>query len=146
MFVVFDLDGTLADDAHRMHLIAGARRDYDAYYAACVDDKPRWSVVQSLKAHYLARHRVEIWTGRSEVVRAQTEDWLAARCGVQPTLLVRMRLQHDSRPGVVVKRGWLEEARANGGGPELSYDDRSSAVAMWRAEGVQCFQVAYRPD
>lgn len=37
---------------------------------------------------------------------------------------------------------WLMEARANGGAPDLVYDDRGCVVAMWRSEGVPCFQVA----
>ena len=40
MFIVFDLDGTLADDAHRQHHITGDVRDWDAYFAACGDDAP----------------------------------------------------------------------------------------------------------
>ena len=27
-------------------------------------------------------------------------------------------------------------------GPDAVYDDRNKVVAMWREEGIQCFQVA----
>jgi hypothetical protein len=36
MFVVFDLDGTLASIEHRRHHLD--RKDWKAFFAACVDD------------------------------------------------------------------------------------------------------------
>lgn len=38
MFVVFDLDGTLADGDHRLHHITGETKDWRAFFAACGDD------------------------------------------------------------------------------------------------------------
>jgi hypothetical protein len=57
-------------------------------------------------------------------------------------MLTRMRPAADHQTDVELKRAWLAEARANGGAPDMVYDDRDSVVAMWRAEGVPCFQVA----
>lgn len=141
MFVVFDLDGTIALTEHRQHFLERSPRDYDAFFAACADDKPCLPVIAALRAHRGIRHRVEIWSGRSDQVRLQTEAWLEAH-DVPAKLLKRMRRAGDHRPDTVVKREWLADARANGGAPDLVYDDRDSVVAMWRAEGVPCFQVA----
>lgn len=141
MFVVFDLDGTLALNEHRLHHIRGEVRDYDAFYAACVRDLPNWPVINTLLVHNKAGHRIEIWSGRSDQVNPETLTWLAIH-GIDVELLKRMRPAGDHQPDVELKRGWLQEARRNGGGPDLVYDDRDSVVKMWRDMGVACFQVA----
>ena len=54
-----------------------------------------------------------------------------------------MRKAGDFTPDEDLKRGWLAEMEP----PELArltavFDDRDKVVAMWRAAGVPCFQVA----
>lgn len=144
MFVVFDLDGTLALTAHRQHYLERRPKDYDAFYAACGNDELCLPVFRSLWAHLGAGHRVEIWSGRSDQVRLETIMWFR-RSGVPPELLTRMRRAGDYRPDVDVKREWLNEARRKGGAPDVVYDDRDCVVAMWREEGIPCFQVAPGP-
>jgi hypothetical protein len=141
MFVVFDLDGTLADPTHRLHFIRGEPRDYDAFYAACPGDTPRPRVIGALYAHVAAGHRVEIWSGRSDAVRAETEAWLRAQ-GIDPGRLTHMRPAGDHQVDAALKRAWLRTASPR---PDLTYDDRDSVVAMWREEGIECFQVAPGP-
>lgn len=148
MFVVFDLDGTLALNDHRLHHIRKTPKDYDAFYAACVDDLPNRPVIATLLAHHEAGHRIEVWSGRSDQVEAETRAWLrmhirsSGGCPVAEEGLTRMRPAGDHQPDVNLKRAWLRDARRNGGGPDAVYDDRDSVVAMWREEGVACFQVA----
>lgn len=144
MYVVFDLDGTLALNEHRVHHIRKHPRDYDAFFAACVDDKLCVPVLRALEAHLTAFHRVEIWSGRSDQVLAETIAWLEHH-GIHPGLLARMRRAGDHRPDIELKREWLRAAQASGSAPDLVYDDRDCVVAMWRAEGVACFQVAPGP-
>lgn len=139
MFVVFDLDGTLADISHRVHHVRGGTRNYDAFFAACVDDAPNLPVIAALKAHVEAGNRVEIWSARSETVRAETEAWLSAQW-VDPRLLVNMRPAGDSTRDVELKRSWLHALHPDER-PAMVYDDRQSVVDMWRAEGLACFQV-----
>ena len=141
MFVVFDLDGTLADNAHRLHHIQKKPKDYDAFYAACPGDRPCVPTILTLAAHVRAGHRVEIWTGRSAQVCAETVAWLK-QFEVDPGLLARMRPAGDHQPDTHLKRAWLQDARRTGDGPDLVYDDRDGVVAMWREAGVACFQVA----
>lgn len=95
-------------------------------------------VVAALKAHIQAGHRVEIWSGRSDEVRAETIDWLEAQ-GIDSKLLTNMRPARDYQSDTELKRQWLYACDAR---PDAVYDDRNKVVAMWRAEGIQCFQVA----
>jgi len=139
VFVVFDLDGTLADIGHRVHHVRDGNRNYDAFFAACPDDLPNVPVVASLRAHQDAGHRVEIWSARSDRVRAETVEWLAS-VGIDPRLLVNMRSASDQTRDVELKRSWLHALHPDER-PDLVYDDRQSVVDMWREEGLACFQV-----
>ena len=139
MFVVFDLDGTLADIGHRVHHVRGGNRNYDAFFAECINDQPNQPVVAALNAHWDAGHRVEIWSARSDKVRAETIEWLVAQ-KIDPNLLVNMRPAGDSTRDVELKRSWLHALHPDER-PTMVYDDRQSVVDMWRAEGLACFQV-----
>jgi uncharacterized HAD superfamily protein len=76
--VVFDIDGTVADARHRLHLIAG-KADHDQwvrFFDAAVDDPPLAEGVA--RAKQLAETHDIVWlTARPERVREMTEDWLA---------------------------------------------------------------------
>lgn len=139
MFVIFDLDGTIANIDHRTHFVNDtARPDWDAFFAACVDDLPVPHVIETFFAHIRAGHRVRIWSGRSDVVRKQTENWLQYVAGIDPCWLQHMRADGDNTPDVELKRFWLNQEWVR---PDLVYDDRQRVVDMWRQEGVPCFQV-----
>lgn len=137
MNVIFDLDGTLANIDHRTHFVRGGRRDWDSFFAACVDDLPVPHVIETFHAHLAAGHRVRIWSGRSDIVRAETEQWLD-EATIDPCYLEHMRAEGDNTPDVELKRYWLNQTAHR---PDLVYDDRQRVVDMWRAEGVPCFQV-----
>lgn len=139
MFVIFDLDGTIADISHRVHFVrGGGRPDWRAFFDACSDDKPVGHVIDTLYAHIEAGHHVEIWSARSDAVRDKTEAWLNDVAGIDAGRLTRMRVAGDNTPDDVLKRHWLLHADMR---PDIVYDDRQRVVDMWRAEGVPCFQV-----
>jgi hypothetical protein len=139
---IFDLDGTLADIRHRRHLVEGDKRDWPAFHAACVDDTPNMPVVRTALGLYWAGAELWVWSGRSDVVRAETERWLYLVVGPYHSEL-RMRKHGDYQTDVSLKRSWL-----HGIGPRdrarlvAVFDDRTRLVDMWRSEGVACFQVA----
>ena len=146
MFVVFDLDGTLADDTHRQHFLDQEPRDWDGYFAACGDDTPIWPVRGLWSVLDATGHHVEIWTGRNDKYRDETEQWLgyyiypAAYGGKIHSYVLRMRPDGDYRHDTVVKGEWLAEC--DGGQPDLVFDDRTNSVAWWREQGITCLQVA----
>lgn len=140
MFIIFDLDGTLADCEHRRHLVRKNDPDWRAFFAACVDDTPIQAVIDTLhafNADILGSHKVEIWSGRSEEVRAETEQWLFD-VGIRGNKL-RMRPVCDQTPDEILKKQWLDEEPVK---PDLVFDDRNKVVDMWRANGIICCQVA----
>lgn len=141
MFVVFDLDGTLADIEHRRHFVADDREDgpdWDAFFGACFDDTPKHEVISALTAMLAAGHRVEIWSGRSDAVAIPTLQWLAQHGVDMNKVGIRMRQRYDYTPDEALKRSWIYHY----GRPDIVFDDRDKVVAMWREEGVTCCQVA----
>lgn len=137
--VAFDLDGTLANIENRLSLIRARVPDWRAFFRACTGDEPIHHMIAVLQALYLAGHRIEIWSGRSDEVRNETEQWLS--CHKIPYHIVRMRQEGDHRPDHLIKSEWLD-ALPEDERPHLAFDDRTRVVEMWRNRGIPCCQVA----
>ena len=139
MFVVFDLDGTLADGKHREHWIDRpvGEKDWRNYFADCDRDTGIAPVIATLRALVAFGHHVEIWTGRSDEVAEKTTAWLR-NCGLDG-LRLRSRPAGDHTADHDLKLAWLAESSRK---PDLVFEDRARVVAMWRAQGIVCAQVA----
>lgn len=151
---LFDIDGTLADLTHRLHHIAGEfdaqgmtkPKNWDAFYDACVDDKP---IEHMLKVAFFLGLDADIIfvSGRAERCREATMAWLKTNL---PTFdwnatserELYMRANGDHRPDDIVKGELLDKIIADGWRPIMAFDDRSRVVKMWRARGIPCAQVA----
>ena len=77
--VIFDLDGTLADIRHRLHLVRQKPKRWREFFEACVNDVPNEPVIAAYRAFRQSALPCELWifSGRSDAVRPQTERWLA---------------------------------------------------------------------
>ena len=92
---MFDLDGTLADTAHRQRFLDRAPRDWDAFFAAAPHDPPLAEGV-ALALESARECEVAYLTGRPERCRRDTVAWLAAQ-GL-PEGRIWMRRDDDRRP------------------------------------------------
>lgn len=142
--VIFDFDGTLALIDHRRHWLdkeqhpeLNSDERWRGFFAACVDDLPNYPVIRMLQELW-GKFRIVILSGRSDEVREQSEAWLL-RHGIRYDEF-RMRAAGDHTVDEELKRAWLAEMNKD----EIFavFDDRDKVVAMWRAEGLTCFQVA----
>ncbi|MGW1799566.1 phosphatase domain-containing protein [Streptomyces sp. NPDC001984] len=93
--VVFDLDNTLADTAHRQRFLERKPRDWDGFFAAAPQDPP---LAEGLALAKESARECEVvyLTGRPERCRRDTLDWLAAQR--LPHGRVFMRRDADRRP------------------------------------------------
>ena len=139
--VIFDLDGTLADITHRLPLIKHGESDWPTFFQACVADKPIKPTIEICNRLAIAGFRIIISSGRSAVVRTQTEEWLM-RHGVNYRQLI-MRPEEDYTPDDKLKQLWLDTGVF---GPVENimcvFEDRKRVVDMWRSNGLLCYQVA----
>ena len=151
MRYIFDLDGTLADCTHRLHLLDRRPKEWDAFFKACDQDHPIFPMIQLLGEVSRSANWIEIWSGRSEAVRAETLEWLSdvASCtvgeygGYHVVCRLRMRAIGDYTQDHDLKRDWLYADKLAGGDRiDLVFEDRQRVVDMWRSEGIMCCQVA----
>lgn len=162
--VIFDLDGTLALINHRRHFVerpkhlqcddCGNRNpscanccdlpafkpDWDAFHAACVDDAPNKPIITTLQALYEYGFSVWVVSGRSDIVRPETERQLNAFHA--PIEVLIMRKHGDYTPDDVLKKKWLDDGTIPKDRVAMVFDDRQRVVDMWRKEGLTCLQVA----
>lgn len=139
MIVISDLDGTISDAEHRVHLVRSHPKDYDAFFAAAREDGPIWPVIRVLQALKAAGHEIHVITGRSDVTRADTIEWLGKF--EVPFDLLLMRPEHDYTPDDRLKRQWFE-SNYQRQDVLLVLEDRARVVRMWRKLGITCLQVA----
>jgi len=136
--VIFDLDGTLCDISHRRPLVEGKNKDWDEFYKQCVKDSPKHEVIKMFKLLQSDMHTMVIFSGRSDVVRKETYQWLRKN-EIRPDILI-MREDGDFTPDDKLKKKWLQII--NKSDILCVFDDRDRIVKMWREEGLTCFQVA----
>ena len=138
---VFDLDGTLADITHRLHHIQGDKKDWRAFFADCVDDKPIGYMLDLAWNLKMGAGKTVIYvSGRSDEVRRETEMWLNSHGA--PFGRLYMRKAGDHKPDHELKIELLADLRADGYEPVLWFDDRARVVQAIRAAGIPVAQIA----
>ena len=116
------------------------------------DDPPIIPTVNMLMMLYNDLHNIAIWTGRSDIAKDITLDWLekyairpiyseapdSLTSGILPTVELRMRRHKDNTPDHKLKREWLNDVHWK---PDIIFEDRQRVVDMWRGQGLLCYQV-----
>lgn len=74
--IIFDLDNTLRDASHRIHLISQGENKWEAFLKAGIGDPPIPKNIMNLK-YFNTQSTVEIWTGSSDFAKRETMMWLA---------------------------------------------------------------------
>jgi hypothetical protein len=138
--IVFDLDGTICNVNHRRHWVTSKPKNWPAWNAGIKNDTPHDDIVWILKDYHDADHLIILCSGRSDDLRAASEDWLNEN-GI-PFHQLYMRSEGDNRPDSIVKVELLDRIREEWGDPYLWFDDRNSVVDAIRTAGVRVLQVA----
>lgn len=119
-------------------------QDWKSFYAACAYDPPNWPVISTMNALLRSGADIQIWSGRSAEVMNETLAWLQRffEIDAEEVQLV-MRREGDFTPDDALKAQWLENLNEFDRRRLVAvFDDRDKVVAMWRRNGVACFQVA----
>lgn len=143
--VIFDLDGTLADGRHRLHLLPTKNyhltESWTEFNLAAVDDAP----IRDNIALCNALHRqfyIIILTGRSDVAEKVTRHWLQ-RHGVLYSELI-MRNQTDNRKDVDIKEEYLHSIGLDR--ILCAFDDLPHVAYHMRGLGLTCHLVTHYED
>lgn len=127
--IIYDMDGTLA-------CMEGIRKPFD--WKECINDKPRWTVINMLNK-YSEDYDIVIMSGRDSICRPETEQWLKAY-GVKYDYLF-MRKEGDERSDPIIKEELFNEYVKPHVNVIFVVDDRQRMVDHWRNMGVECWQV-----
>lgn len=140
-WIVVDLDGTVCDCAHRVHLAKAGQ--WDEFHDACKEDKPFPKIVQLLYA-LSDRYQLLFLSGRGEAWRQATTDWLEREMVPLPDALILRPKDNFEKDGVMKARALVDffgsqaEAVAS---ILLALDDRDQSVEALRNFGLTVLQV-----
>nr|CAK6596933.1 HAD-superfamily hydrolase [Klebsiella phage vB_Kpn_K2alpha62] len=139
---IFDLDGTLSNGNHRLHLLPKKdlhlTESWTAFNMAAGGDAPITDTIRVMKAMRAAGFIVIILTGRSDEAREITEKWLVQNGASHYDLLI-MRAASDNRKDTVIKEEILRKI-----GIErivAAWDDSPTVIAHFRSLGITTYQV-----
>ncbi len=124
--------------------------DWRAFFEACGNDEPILSSLGILRMLHFCNAPIEIWSGRCESVRWETEHWMFVK-GFPLDIKLRMRPIGDNTPDDQLKEKWLNERCADLMEAQIEkrmpvkhdidyvFDDRPKVVRMWRRRGIFVF-------
>lgn len=140
-YVLFDIDGTLADLSHRTPLVRTKPKNWPEFFRRIPQDKMIWPVFAVLQAMSYTGYEVILVSGRGEESRKDTEEWLRKHNVPYSELL--MRPEKDYRGDEIVKlellnRKFSEDERKFIVGV---FDDRPKVIRMWQSIGLKVFNV-----
>jgi len=139
--VIFDIDGTISNAHHRRQYVATKPRNWEAWNAGIINDKP---IPQVLEVFHALKDRFPIFfvSGRSDDYRDVTLQWFE-KYGIMDhdynDLL--MRKCGDHRDDAIVK-GELADQIEKDYNIFAVFDDRQKVVNMWINRGIFVFDVS----
>jgi predicted kinase len=130
--ILCDLDGTLA--------ILHDRGPFD--YKRCETDLLNMPIAEIVKTYHQKGVKIILMSGREEVSRSQTRNWLSYN--KIPYNALYMRKSGDMRKDAVIKKELYEVHVKGQFFIQFVLDDRNQVVDLWRLElGLPCLQVNY---
>ena len=148
-WVIFDLDGTLAniEDRRKLSTKDNGKMDWDKFFDPenIKLDKPNSAVIKMAQVLAESGHMIAILSGRSKGTQLTTKSWLN-RNNV-PYHVIKMRPTSKEwmyMPDDELKQYWLDDLFPGDIKNRIVavFDDRKKVVDMWRKNGLTCMQVA----
>ena len=157
-YIVFDIDGVLADCSHRLHYIQGENKDYDKFYSKeelwkdkvlksgqtlvhALDrsiDKDAKNKFFNEEIGEFSRIRIAFITGRNESCKLATTKWLWDNIS-EYTLHLHMRPKNDYRPAHEVKKDLIEK-HIGFENILFAFDDDDQVNEMYKKRGIVCYK------
>lgn len=138
--IIFDLDGTLSNPDHRLHLIRKDNPDFDTFYSECSKDLVnKWclELINILSKNSI--YKILIVSSRRKCELGKTLEWLRANdVPIEPRHVHLLRNKDNYTADTELKKRWVNKY----GKDRILFavDDREKVVNMWRKEGIICLQ------
>lgn len=138
-WAIFDLDGTICNNTHRLHILEMLPRDWDRFHSYLHKDTPNEAVVMTMRALQALGIKIALCTGRTETYRDQTIAWLRRHDLAWDRLL--MRPEGNKQSDDIVKPALADDCGFSPDNVLFVMEDRDKMVRKWRQIGYVCFQV-----
>ena len=153
-YIVFDIDGVLADCSHRLKYIQGKDKDYEKFYSdeEIMKDKiieAGRKIVDMLYNLYTMEDfyrptefygKIILLTGRSEICEETTRIWVSKNIFKDLSLYsIIMRPKNDWRPAHEVKESLIEK-HIGFENILFAFDDDDQVNEMYKKHGVMCYK------
>jgi hypothetical protein len=147
MLLILDIDGTIADNSHRLHWIEREKPDWDTFLSPdlVAKDIPIPEAQEALDKIFLQLkpYSLHVVTGRNESLRDVTELWLDEHFGIGPSFTIfdsmTMRPRHNNTTSSSYKEAVLAniiESRGQDFGTALIIDDDPWVLSMAEEFGI----------
>lgn len=144
-YIVFDIDGVLADCSHRLKYIQGEDKDYDSFYSydEILKDKPILNLDKILLNIQCAESSdidIRFITARNIKSITATAEWLEKYFSIMVEEGdILMRPEKDWRPAYQVKEDLIEK-HIGFENILFAFDDDDKANEMYKKHGVMCYK------
>ena len=135
--VIFDLDGTLANAEHRIHLITGEKKNWEEFYDLADKDTPIHNI-RTLCNELEAFCEIIIVTARNKKTELATRKWLK-KYHIRYNSLIFVRSKDNRLKDYDLKEQWLQSF-ARKDKIWLVVEGRKKVGKMWRDNGLTCLQ------
>lgn len=126
--------------------------DWQSFDESCDKDRPILPMIDMLQDLHRCEREVQIWSGRSELVREKTIKWLTDHAGIDfcsdfcVMEDLKMRPIGDNTPDYQLKERWLDDHIASMGNQiahdiEFVFDSDPRSIDMWRRRDIFVFDV-----
>lgn len=134
--IICDLDGTLCNIDHRIHLVK--QNKWDEFYDLCSKDTLNEWCAELLDLYATHLYDILLVSGRPEKVRYKTENWLKNNGILYKDLITRADGDYcpDDELKEKIYRYHIEPYYR----VAVVIDDRQRVVDMWRRLGLVCLQ------
>lgn len=140
-YIIFDIDGTISDTAHRVH--HAQMKDWDTFQSLAHEDPVIVKMADLMRMLSLSAN-VILLTGRNEKYRHVTKQWLADASLDYAYEELLMRPDGDFRHDAEMKLAMLEERFGGKDGVLanvwFAIDDRDTVVEAFRNYGILTLQ------
>lgn len=142
MIYVFDIDGTIANNEHRGHLLPSSdlhlTSGWKDYNKVCSGDSPIIPMINMMNT--LAElSTVYIMTSRSDEVECMTLEWLQDNDIKYDSIY--MRSGHDNRKDYKIKEEWLNEISDGDKSNVVIFEDNPQVIKHLRSCGYTVMAV-----
>lgn len=153
-YIVFDIDGVLANCSHRLKYIQGKDKDYDKFYSdeEIMKDKiieAGRKIVDMLYNLYTMEDfyrptefygKIILLTGRSDICEETTRIWVSKNIFEDLSLYsIIMRPKNDWRPAHQVKEDLIKK-HIGFENILFAFDDDDKVNEMYKKHGVMCYK------